>query len=280
MKLNYRKNTLDISNKLKSEIAIRRARFAKIYDYDGNKFFDFYLFDGSIIFGYNYKPISKILKNTISYGFLNYYPNHLELRAKKIIKSVYPGYEFYFFYSLDSIKKWFYNSGIEPVFITYNQYSENIDNSSILYLGNRTLRTNFKPEIKYIILSPAIANGLEVYAFGIRESEDLYVKEDKLPLIYYQSIITTISEYIKYKDIFDNIYLKKLFDYKNNINYLGGGIFTLNDLNISEFRDILFKHCIYIEKGQNEIFLCLKTEEHQIKYLFKVLKKIKNGVIE
>ena len=274
MNLKSTTNTMNLAKRLNSDIAIKRARFSKMYDYDGNKFFDFYLDNGNVFLGYSYKPFTKLLKNTISYGFLNYYPNHLELRAKKLLNDLYPNFDFYFFYNLISIKNMLQKYNIDIINYDSNNY---IGLNKCLILGNRTLRKSFDlTDVSCFVLYPSISNGMQVYALGVKKDLNIPIKEDKLPIIYYQAIISTISEYKKVYNSLDKIFIEKLKDYMENIDYKGGGIFSVKSLVITkEIRNKLFEKCIFVVENQDEFFLCLETEPHQIKYFFKTLSSLK-----
>lgn len=69
---------------------VKRAKESFVYDYDGNKYIDFYLKEGRVILGYTTKELTKYVKNAVSkYLNVNYYTN-LVYRVSRILKEMFP----------------------------------------------------------------------------------------------------------------------------------------------------------------------------------------------
>ncbi len=64
-----------------------------MYDFDQNKFLDFYLNKGSMILGHAHPKVTRAIKNSISRGYTLTQPNHYPLQLAKLITSCYPSAE-------------------------------------------------------------------------------------------------------------------------------------------------------------------------------------------
>jgi hypothetical protein len=270
MDINEQKNTRQILNSLgkNSRIAIRKARFAKLYDYDQNKFFDFCLDYGNVILGYNPKVLTRELKNSISRGYYYYAPSHAEIRAKNLIGALFSGpVHITFFTSSNALFRAVQKSGAE---IKWDSPLENKKGNGLNLFG-RTLRISVPQNYNYYLLSPALANGFPVYTFVSRESSAL--ESEEIPPLYLQSIITVLSEYKKGK--WEERYEELLTPFSGRVNYSGGGIFSIPDIALNEeLAEKLYEKGIYVNPDQAVFYLCPETEAHQIKYLFKTLKRL------
>lgn len=235
---------------------IRRARFAKIYDYQGNKFFDFYLNQGSIILGHHSTPLSKSLKNHLSLG-VPFSGQHLKKQVQNSVLKFYPQYqEVTFFFSTPNLLSFLEKKLKHP----------------ILNLGYKTLRKEASlHQEPFLLLSPAIANGFPMCA--LLSKKPVFLQEDPIPDIFYQSAKTTLSEVKK-------VFFKKeintlLTPYQKDIVLYGHGIFKIKGLSLNQkVATYLKEKKILISPQQEYFFLAKQTEPHQIAYLFKVLKKM------
>ncbi len=71
----------------------KRVKGAYIYDFDQNKFLDFCLNKGAMILGHAHPRITRVIKNSISRGYLLTQPNNYPLQLAKLIVSCYPSVE-------------------------------------------------------------------------------------------------------------------------------------------------------------------------------------------
>lgn len=265
------KNILKLLQKSDSEIAIRRARFSKFYDYDNNKFFDFYLQNGAVLLGYQPKALSRILKNTVNRGFFHYAPSHFELNAKNALLKLFPHLKeayIYFFSDKTQIYELIAKQNLK---IEKNKDLISNPDNTIYDMDFYTLREKIDSRFSYYLLSPAIANSLPIWALVCKEA--LNIKESPLSPISFQTVSTSLSEYFKNTQ---EAYFKKLLNpYKEKIEYFEGGMFLIKEQTINEELSLkLRKKGIYITPFQKYFFLCRQSEEHQIDYLFKTLKKL------
>lgn len=269
MQPNRQKASLELLEKLgKPFPAMRKARFAKFYDYDNNKFFDFYLNQGSVVLGYSSSVLSRALKNTLSRGFLHYSPSHLEHQAKKsVAAAIDRNKKAYFFYSMENMLHALEKKSIQ---IQWDDFLHQKNQEGLMF-SQWTLRAELKKQYPMIVLSPAIANGLPVYA--LLSDKALELEEDSLSPLHYQAVITTLSEMDKNKG--EKTYQRLIGPYKNEIIDYGGGIFQVKGFEFTENNvKSLREKCIYIQEGQDYFFLCAQTEEHQMAYLMKSIQKI------
>lgn len=72
---------------------VKRAKGVCLYDFDQNKFIDFFLNQGSLILGHAHPKITRGIKNFVSRGYQYSLPTHLELRLAKLIIECYPSIE-------------------------------------------------------------------------------------------------------------------------------------------------------------------------------------------
>ncbi len=235
---------------------IRRARFAKVYDYQGNKFFDFCLNQGSIILGHHPTPLSKSLKNHLSLG-IPFSGQHLKKQVQNSILKFYPQYqEVAFFFSTPHLLSFLEKELKSPVF---NLGYKTLREESILY------------QDPFLLLSPAIANGFPMCA--LLSKKPILLQEDPIPDIFYQSAKTTLSE-VK-KNFFKKEINSLLAPYQKEIALYGHGIFKIKGLSLNQKIALYLKEKkILISPQQEYFFLAKQTEPHQIAYLFKVLKKM------
>lgn len=267
-------NTSKIRERLGSSFpfAVRRARKGKLYDYDNHKFFDFYLQNGAVIWGYNPAQLSTFLKNSLSRGYLNHYPSHFELKAKEQVQSsLCPGYHVYFFYATPDIKQRLAPS-IEPSrwqdFFPGKQTAPD----ALLSLSQFTLRASLPPASGYLF-SPALANGWPILTLALKEPSENLIS-DPLPLLAYQALYKTLAHYNK--GFFEKNFKKLLSPHLSRLTDLGGGIFKLSHQELSpRLNRELYSLGIYVDPAQQSLFLSQSTEPHQLSYLLKALSKIR-----
>ncbi|PKL15337.1 MAG: hypothetical protein CVV50_00465 [Spirochaetae bacterium HGW-Spirochaetae-6] len=276
IEISHQTNTLKIKERLCSPFpfALRRARKAKLYDYDNHKFFDFYLQNGSVILGYNPTQLSTFLKNSLSRGYLGHYPSHFELKAREQIKHVLcPGYHIYFFHATRDFKERL-AAQVEPARWQNYLPAENLDPKKILYLDAYTLRAPLPPADGYLF-SPALANGWPVLTLALQEPLENLIS-DPLPLLAYQAIYKTLALYDK--GFFERNFKKLLAPHLSGLLDLGGGIFKLKNRELSpKLNRELYSLGIYLDPEQKNLFLSQGTEPHQLAYLLKALDRV-NGV--
>lgn len=83
---------------------IKRAKGPFLYDYDGNKYLDFHLNNGSLILGHAHPLLTKWIKNIVSKGYISNIPGNLDLRLSKLIHDSYPLMNgIYFFRSYNEV---------------------------------------------------------------------------------------------------------------------------------------------------------------------------------
>lgn len=246
---------------------IRKARFAKFYDYDNNKFFDFFLNSGSVVLGYNPKLFTTALKDSLSLGFYQFSQNHIAHQAKKTILKTFPEFKkVYFYSSLETLTLKLKQAELE----IHWQGTQKESNLSGIKLLDSTLRAPLPEEHDFYLLSPAIANGFSIYALISRDT--LPIEEDFFPAIIYQAVISTLQEF--QKGFFEKTYTHLLKPYGKNIENLGGGRFLIPGFPITpELCSKLYQKGIFIHSSQKYFYLCQKTEEHQLKYLLNQVLK-------
>lgn len=248
--------------------AIRKARFAKFYDYDNNKYFDFNLSDASVVLGYSSVVLSRALKNTLSRGFLHYAPSHLEHQAKKALSSLFQiPLKVYFFYSLESLMR---EVKLNLPEIQWDDFDHRQGREGVI-LGERTLRCDIPAGYRHFIFFSAIANGLSVYTLATESAKKM--NEDALSPFHFEAVISTLSEMRKNQP--EKRYKKLLKPYQGRINDLGGGIFEIKGFALNaETSKKLLEHGIYTRENQRHFYLCAQTEEHQLQYLMKIVEKL------
>lgn len=71
-------------------IVIKREKHQYIYDIDGNKYCDFYMSNGAVIYGHNYGTLTKFTKNALSLGvsstFVNKFYHRLMRQFQELTK--------------------------------------------------------------------------------------------------------------------------------------------------------------------------------------------------
>lgn len=276
-------------------VAVKRARMNKIYDYDRNKYFDFYLNQGSVLLGYQHKRLSLNLKNTLSYGFYNSYPSHLLNKAKKSVlnflqtynNSLQNNFTPLFFISEQNLSTFIQknisegalleNLALGSLPLEYKTIQKN-EHEKILYIGNylTTLSDlNNISDFSAIILGSVLANGMPVYTLLVKKNIVEYSYNFDIPIFLLQSIITTL-EIMKNKNHLESIFQLLMKPFQNTIKYLGSGVFTVKnvtDESINTLTPQLLKNCLLTSSSKAYFFLCIQTESHSIKYLLNTLKK-------
>ncbi len=127
---------------------IKRGKGAYIYDYDQNKWVDFYLNRGSLILGHAHPLVTKYIKNSISKGYQFIHSSPLEYQLAKLVMMAYP--------MIESIR--FQHHLSELLDVLVDNVQESTGKGKVLYLG-----TNFIPHIKQdkVIICPSDTDNIE-----------------------------------------------------------------------------------------------------------------------
>lgn len=83
-------------------IVIKREKDQFIYDIDENKYVDFYLNNGTVIYGHNHKTITQFIKNGISTGTSSFFLNKFYSRLVKTFEEIVSFDSIAFFNSLEN----------------------------------------------------------------------------------------------------------------------------------------------------------------------------------
>jgi hypothetical protein len=67
-------------------IIIKREKMQYIYDIDNNKYTDFFLNNGTVIYGHNYGTLTKFIKNALSAGSESLFLNKFQYRTFRTVK--------------------------------------------------------------------------------------------------------------------------------------------------------------------------------------------------
>lgn len=237
--------------------AVRKCRFAKIYDHQGRRFFDFFLNNGSVVLGYHPPAFSRALKNHFSAGF-PFALMHQKEQAKNLILKFYPRHsEAYFFFQRPKL-----SSDLEK-----NLQLKVID------VNFQTLRSGLQFENEpAVLLSPAVANGFPVQVLIAKTP--LALAEDPLPSIFFQAVKTCLEEI--QKGFWEKNLKKLLAPYEKQIQITGQGMFQIPGLEMNaSLSQTLLQKGILISPEQKHFFIASQTEPHQLSFLFKTLNKIR-----
>jgi hypothetical protein len=275
-------------------IAVKRARNITLYDYNQNKYFDFFLNHGANILGYSHKTLSTTLKNTISYGFMNAYPNHAKLNAKKALKdffSCFPffkesSFELFLCYSRETLflnLKNYHQHDLDIIDLTTLSKADKTQEIKAFFIGNElSLLDSFSAPWHYLIVENIIANGYPLCILIKNQDLDFSCPiktDDEFPLIVFPSIIKTIRALSDQKG--EKIFEKLLAPYQKKVDYKGFGAFSIKNLS----SDFYIEHKIatkLLERGiltnpSKPLFhLSLQTGEHQLRYFLSSLKNLSN----
>jgi hypothetical protein len=71
-------------------IIVKREKDQYVYDIDENKYVDFYLNNGSVIVGHNYKTLTQFMKNGISTGTESAFLNKFYLKLSRLFSEILP----------------------------------------------------------------------------------------------------------------------------------------------------------------------------------------------
>lgn len=71
-------------------IIVKREKGAYVYDVDDNKYVDFYLNNGTVIYGHNYGTLTQYIKNGLSVGTGTVFVNKFHYRLLKTLREIVP----------------------------------------------------------------------------------------------------------------------------------------------------------------------------------------------
>lgn len=106
---------------------IKRGKGSFVYDFDQNKFVDYYLNNGSLILGHANPLITKVVKNDVSKAFVLPCPNQQKSRLANIILECYS--------TIDKIS--FYPSFFDCIKAIIQIVKVKSDNRKVLFLGEK-----------------------------------------------------------------------------------------------------------------------------------------------
>ncbi len=69
-------------------LIVKREKDQYIYDIDNNKYIDFFLNNGSVIMGHNYKTITQSIKDGISAGITSFFVNKFDAKIIRLFKNI------------------------------------------------------------------------------------------------------------------------------------------------------------------------------------------------
>ncbi|MDH4128081.1 MAG: aminotransferase class III-fold pyridoxal phosphate-dependent enzyme [Spirochaetota bacterium] len=151
---------------------VKRGKGSYLYDFDNNKFIDFFLNEGSLILGHANPKVTREIKNYVSKGFVYYLSSPLEIRLAKLIIECYKSIEIIRFtnnkyQAVNELIKQVQNvSGKEKIIFlgNYNDHSSilNLTNFDIIELDKVLFQSH--KEIAAICIEPvATKPGLTIH---------------------------------------------------------------------------------------------------------------------